>query len=187
MNQMITLTGIFCLLVAGFVVGDSVSSTIVCDGASWVSSSVIGQGQAYAANLFTTDFAAIFRTLQTDNDGEVRTMTNARSSGPLGTDEYSSSESGKVNNPEDCLFTVPDNITPADNEIRYMGLLGTGQYVSTRELKPGNYAVTMVNGSGIMLVRAQSRDENQTITHSSDTAGNLNMTEKISFGERDEL
>ncbi|NLV28042.1 MAG: hypothetical protein GXY48_12900 [Methanomicrobiales archaeon] len=57
-----------------------------------------------------------------------------------------------------------------------MGLMQTGQYVSTRNLDPTRTgAVTMVNGSGMMIVRAKSVDVNGTeTTHTSDVAGNLN-------------
>ena len=110
MNRIYALTGIFCLLVAGSAAHDSVTSSIVCDGASWVSSSVISQGQTYAAHLFTTDIAAVFRNLQVENNGEVRTSTNARSEGPIGVDEYSAQNSGETVNPDLCESSHPENI-----------------------------------------------------------------------------
>lgn len=182
MNRIYALTGIFCLLVTGLAAYDSISSSIVCDGASWVSSSVISQGQTYAAHLFTTDIAALFRNLEVKDNGEVRTSTNARSEGPIGVDEYSAQTSGIAGEQNLCVFRLPENNTPSDSKIWYTGLMKSGQYVSTRDLIPGNDAVTMVNGSGIILVRAESRDLNRTITHDSDVIGNLNLTEGIRFG-----
>lgn len=51
------------LLIAGFTGADSISSTIISDGVTCVSSSILGQGQSYVANLFTTNFAFLMRDL----------------------------------------------------------------------------------------------------------------------------
>ncbi|NLV28220.1 MAG: hypothetical protein GXY48_13865 [Methanomicrobiales archaeon] len=184
MNWNGVFIGCICLLIAGLVGADSISSTIVCDGSSWVSSSVIGQGQTYAANLFTTDLAVLFRNLDVGSNGKVSTRTNVQSAGPVGVDEYSGQGTNQTGPSDNCVFALPENGTPSWDEINYMGLMQTGQYVSTRTLDPSQTgAVTMVNGSGMILVRAKSVDVNGTeITHTSDVAGNLNMTEKIVFG-----
>lgn len=180
-NWALLIAGAGLLLFAGFTGADSVSSTIVVNGASWVSSSVLGQGQTYAESMFTTDLAVLMRNLDIQKN-QVMTQTNVRSSGPMGIDEYSAQNSNGTRDPDTCVFENRANETPSHSEIMYTGLMQTGQYASTRDLKPGNYAVTMVNGSGIILARANSFDGNQTTTHSSDVAGQLNMTERIIFG-----
>ena len=66
----------------------------------------------------------------------------------------------------------------------YTGLMQSGQYVSTRNLDPSiTGAVTMVNGTGMILARAKSTDGTNETTHTSDVAGDMNMTERIVFGE----
>jgi hypothetical protein len=42
-----------------------------------------------------------------------------------------------------------------------------------------------INGSGIILTRSFSGDSNQTLTHASDVAGIMNITELMQFGEKD--
>ena len=41
----------------------------------------------------------------------------------------------------------------------------------------------MVNGTGMILARAKSNDGPNETTHTSDVAGDMNMTERIVFGE----
>lgn len=184
MNRACVLLGCALLFVAGFVGADSVSSTIVCDGATWVSSSVIGQGQTYAATLFTTNLATLMRDLQV-KDGNVKTGTVAESSGPMGIDEYSGQVTNQTDRSAGCVFELPVNRTNTRDEIMYTGLMGSGVYASARNLKSSETSsTTMINGSGLVLARASARDNsgNET-THTSDVAGNLNMTERIVFGE----
>ena len=182
MNWAYILTGCIMLLIAGFVGADSVSSTIVCDGATWVSSSVISQGQTYAASLFTTNLAVLMRDLKINN-GEVAVDTMADSSGPMGVDEYSGQVTNKTERQTGCVFDESPNRTRTQDEIMYMGLMGSGTYASARDLKSSEMtSITMMNGSGIMLARASSRDALNETRHTSDVAGNMNVTERIIFG-----
>ena len=57
MNWGYVIIGCALFLIAGFVGADLISSTIVCNGVSWVSSSVFSQGQTYVASLCTTDLS----------------------------------------------------------------------------------------------------------------------------------
>ena len=183
MNQTCLAVACVMLLVAGLAGADSISSSIVCDGAAFVSSSVISQGQTYAANLFTTSLAALMRNLSVGGDGQIKVVTNARSSGPIGIDEYSGQVTNMTGEGKYCVFSASGNGIPNRDTITYRGLLQTGQYVSTRILDSSQTgAVTMVNGSGILLVRASSDDGINETTHTSDVMGEMNMTERIIFG-----
>ncbi|NLV26146.1 MAG: hypothetical protein GXY48_03105 [Methanomicrobiales archaeon] len=50
------------------------------------------------------------QNLQVEDNGEVRTSTNARSEGPIGVDEYSAQNSGETVNPDLCESSHPENI-----------------------------------------------------------------------------
>ncbi|MDX8551286.1 hypothetical protein KHC33_14020 [Methanospirillum sp. J.3.6.1-F.2.7.3] len=174
--------GCILLLIAGFVGADSISSSIMCDGASWVSSSVIGQGQTYAAHFFTTSIASLMRDLQVI-DGSVKTVTVADSTGPMGFDEYSGQAMNQTPAHTGCLFEISENRTNTQDEITYTGLMMTGVYASSRDLKSTRTSgTTMVNGTGMILARASSQDQTNETFHASDVAGRLNMTERIIFG-----
>ena len=174
--------GCILLLVAGFAGADSISSSILCDGACFVSSSVIGQGTTYAASLFTSSIASIIRDLQVQN-GEVRTMTGADAQGPMGIEEYTGQTGNQTQNRMGCVFGIPDNRTMKTDEIRYSGLLMSGTYASSRDLGSSETAAaTMVNGTGIILARASSQDQTNRTAHSSDVTGRMNVTEQIIFG-----
>ncbi|WP_373839354.1 hypothetical protein [Methanospirillum sp.] len=181
MNQGLILAGCIMLLFAGLVGADSISSTIICDRAAFVSSSVFGQGQSYASNLFTTDPAALMRSLIIGDS--VQVSTTGQSSGPMGIDEYSGQV---VNRSGNNIFCLPDEgtgISLRTDEIRVSGLLTSGKYVSGRILGKNTSAMYLVNGSGIFLTRAYSNDKNRSVTFGSDVAGAMNVSEKIVFGD----
>ena len=180
MNRII-LAICIALLIAGFVCcADKITSSISSNGAVWVSSSVIGPGQTYAASIFTSDVATLMRDLQIGS--KVQTSTVARSSGPMGIDEYSSQFTNETANSDNCVFEV-QNVTNSQDEISYLGLLTNGTYGSSRTLRSSETsATTLVNGSGMILARASSDDGINQTAHASDAAGDLNMTERIQFG-----
>lgn len=189
MNQLYGIISLSLLfLVFGCACADSLSSSIVCTGAAFVSSSVIGPGTSFSEHLFTADPALILRSLLV-REG-VETKTWARSSGPLGIDEYSSGVINQTDDSEVCVFEqIRDQDPPAKSyEHSVLGLLQEGMYTSSRQFtKPdspdnGNIALS-ANGTGMILTRARSTDENQTISMGSDVAGDLNMTEVVKFGE----
>ena len=183
MDRAYVLAGCLILLFAGFVGADSISSTIICDGAAFVSSSVMGQGQTYAASLFTTHLSSLFRDIQVRN-GDVKTRVVAESSGPMGIDEFSGRAANNTWRKEGCVFSDYENRTEAMGEIMHTGLMRSGIYVSARDIKPvGVLSDTLINGSGMFLVRASSKDPGNETIHSSDIAGNMNMTERIVFGK----
>ncbi|MCA1915851.1 hypothetical protein [Methanospirillum hungatei] len=66
---------------------DEISSSIVCEGATWVFSSVQGQDEHYSGSFFTTDLSSLIRILHLGDSVEV--LTSQESSGPMGIDEYS--------------------------------------------------------------------------------------------------
>jgi len=189
MNQLYGIISLSLLfLVFGCACADSLSSSIVCTGAAWVSSSVIGPGTSFSEHLFTTDPAFILRDLLV-REG-VETTTRARSSGPLGIDEYSSGVINQTGDPDVCVFDRPmDQNTPVKSfEHSVLGLMQEGMYTSSRQFTkpdyPDNGRIAMsVNGTGMILTRARSTEENQTISMGSDVAGDLNMTEVVKFGE----
>ena len=123
MDRAYVLAGCLILLFAGFIGADSISSTIICDGAAFVSSSVMGQGQTYAASLFTTHLSSLFRDIQVRN-GDVKTRVVAESSGPMGIDEFSGRAANNTWRKEGCVFQIMktgqkhgrDNAHRADEE-----------------------------------------------------------------------
>lgn len=186
MNQVFMASG--CLLLtgailtgAGLVFADSATSSIVCDGAAWVSSSVINQGQAYTASLFTTDPAVLFREVSAGKS--VQVTTEARSSGPLGIDEYSGQTTNWSWDDPTCLFETPEIRQARSDRIWTTGLLSNGSYRSARVLDERTSALTMLNGTGLLLARGESAHKNRTVTIAADVAGAMNISEQIVFGE----
>ena len=183
MNNRIFLIVCLSLVIIGLTVADSITSSIVSDGAAFVSSSVIGAGETYAARLFTSGNGSIFRDLTVGPDNSIQAGISAGSSGPLGIDEYSGAISNLTGYNGSCIFILPVERVSRKNEVFYTGLLKSGGYYSTRNIDRNLAALTMVNGSGMILARAKSGDGNRTVNHKSDVTGSMNLSERIVFGE----
>lgn len=181
MNRVLLILGILVLLMIGIGNADSITSSIVCDGAAWVSSSVLGQGHTYAASIFTTNLASLMRSLDFGSDLKVTTVGN--SAGPMGIEEYSGQIANQTDEEAGCLFKDRQNKTARTDEISASGLFSAGSYVSSRALGKQTSARYIVNGTGLMLTRAGSSDGNQSVSFGSDIAGEMNVSESIVFGD----
>jgi hypothetical protein len=184
MNKVLVALGVLLLVMpCGLTYADSLSSSIVCSGATWVSSSVISDARSYAAHLFTSDQAVVNRTL---NIGEViTTLVSGRSTGPLGIDEYTGQTHNQTAQDPTCTFSVLNQKSGRQDDISTHGLFISGDYLSHRILSEKTVAGSVVNGSGILLTKAHSDDGNRTVSHASDIAGSMNVTEEIVFGEEE--
>ena len=183
MNNRIFLIVCLSLVIIGLTVADSITSSIVSDGAAFVSTSVLGAGETYAARLFTSGNGSILRDLTVGPDNRIQAGVSAGSSGPLGIDEYSDVISNLTGDNGSCIFILPVDRISRKNEVLYTGLLKSGGYYSTRNIDRSLAALTMVNGSGMILARAKSGDGNRTVNHKSDVTGSMNLSERIVFGE----
>lgn len=163
-----------------FSCADSLSSSIVCNGAAFVSSSLISQGQTYAAEFFASDLAVLIRNLNLDAEPKTQTIINA--TGPLGIDEYSSLSREYEKDSQFCIFDDTRNGTDSGSRARTLGLLDQGEYSSSRSVTKDLTAFTAVNGSGIIQIRAGTEDENRTTSMKSDILGDMNMTEHLTLG-----
>jgi len=171
------------ILLIGAVGADSLSSVIVVDGAAWVSSSVLDQGQTYTGRLFATDLAVLVRDLMIEKNRNLKTSTDVRSTGPVGVDEYSAQVPNQTEKREFCVFDITTREPVRKDQILYSGLMRNGRYISYRENSRDTSAVTMVNGTGLMVSRAISYDGNNLTEFGSTVGGEMNMTERILFGE----
>jgi len=181
MNKVLVTLGVLFLVIPCGLTADAISSSIVCSGATWVSSSVISDARSYATSLFTSDLAVVNRTL---NIGEAITaLVSGRSTGPMGIDEYTGQAHNQTTRDPTCLFTDLNQKPGRQDDISTHGLFISGDYLSHRILSDKTVAGSVVNGSGILLLKAHSDDENRTVSHASDIAGSMNVTEEIVFGE----
>lgn len=186
MNRNYSILFLFLLLTAGSIsCADSLSSQIVCNGAAFVSSSLIGQGQTYAAHLFASDLAVLIRSL--DLSDMVQTETSLRSDGPMGVEEYSAHIPEPRGDDTICWFSDPENRSVRTEEILSEGLFDRGRYHSFRRMQKGTTAMTTVNGSGVFLVRSGSYEENQSgsvqTSLKADIMGEMNMSETVLLGD----
>ncbi len=182
MNKLLVALGVMVLVIpVGLTCADSLSSSIVCSGATWVTSSVISDARSYAAHLFTTESAVVNRTLRIGDT--ITALVSGRSTGPMGIDEYSGQTQNETTRDPACTFTGLRQKTGRHDDISTHGLFTSGDYHSHRILSDRTVAGSVVNGTGILLMRANSADGNRTVSHASDSAGTMNVTGEIVFGE----
>lgn len=181
---------ILCILVLlalttagiGLSHADSISSSIICDGAAWLSASVIGPEENYASRFFTSGPGGITRDV-TIGPG-IRSAAFVDSAGPAGIYEYADHRVNETETDGTCVFRGSENqIFRRLDRIETLGLLRSGIYVSERELS-GDQTIgkTGIFGTGMVLTGAVSEGENQTQTSSAHVAGRMNLSEWLWFG-----
>ena len=186
MNRIIPLCVLMLLLLTAAGIGlshaDSLSSSIICDGAAWLSASVIGPEKNYASRFFTSGPGGIMRDV-TIGPG-ITTEAFIDSAGPAGIYEYADHLVNETETDGTCVFRGRENQTVRRlDRIETSGLLRSGIYVSERELS-GDQTIgkTGIFGTGMVLTGAVSEGENQTQTSSAHVAGRMNLSEWLWFG-----
>ena len=177
MKWIIVLCMIAGSLVLGISMADLISSSIMCNGATFTSSAVTSPDWTYGASFFTTDLANISRdiTLTDTLSSQVRLA----SAGPMGVDEYS----WQVRNQSDpavrCVFDQhPGQIR--DEMISLSGLFKTGEYLGNRLMsQEKTVAGTVIQGDGMADRKVSSRDANGSLSDRVFLAGLMNSSELI--------
>lgn len=181
---------ILCILVLlalttagiGLSHADSISSSIICDGAAWLSASVISPEERYASRFFVTDLGSIVYDLTTGEG--LKTGTGIDATGPAGVYEYVASHQNETRTVPSCVFSGQENRTIRLDRIETLGLLGSGVYVSDREVSRSRTAgTTMISGTGMILTGAGSDGQNETKESHAVVSGRMNLTERFVFGE----
>lgn len=177
--KLIAIAGIVCVMLAGWISADLVSSSISVDGTAWVSSALTGD-KTYAGHFFTNDRSTINRDINYQ-DG-IDSETRIQSSGPMALDEFSAQVQGNQKNGFTCVFGDLSNRTRYD-EISTSGLWTFGSYASTRSLDSGlTKAGTRVNGTGMVSLNKMSETQNLTHRERAFAAGDMNISEYVEYG-----
>jgi hypothetical protein len=171
------------LFIQSPVCADSVTSSITCHGASFVSSSVMQPDRSWSESLFAVDAAMILRDMLASD--AVNTHTQIISQGPVGIFEYSGANENRTGDDRGCLLGNRDNITKSRYTTTVLGLMQQGMYASMLSQRNTSQFILMANGTGILLTRAAGDDGTRVISHASDAFGDLNMTERMEFGDND--
>lgn len=180
MQKIVALAGILCIMFAGFMSADMVSSSIMVDGTSWISSALTGD-KTYAGLIFTNDRSTINRNVNF-KDGII-TDTRVKSTGPMGLDEFSSQVKTGKKDGFTCVFEVPINKSRYD-EISTSGLWSYGSYTSARSLDNGmTRAGTQLDGVGMVSLSKISETQNQTHHERGFVAGDMNVSEYVEYGD----
>lgn len=179
MQKIVALAGILCILFAGFMSADMVSSSISVDGTSWISSALTGD-KIYAGLIFTNDRSTINRNVDF-RDGII-TDTRVKSTGPIGLDEFSSQVQTGKKDGFTCVFGDPVNKSRYD-EISTSGLWSYGSYTSARSLNGGlTKAGTQLDGVGMVSLGKISDTPNLTHREREFVAGDMNVSEYVEYG-----
>lgn len=172
---------VFCMIavisVLGMSMADLISSSILCDGATFSSSAVTGPDRTYGTSFFTTDRANISRDLVLTD--KVSSRVRVASTGPMGVDEYSW-QMGNQSGPDNrCVFDSKPGAV-RDEEISLSGLFKTGEYLGTRLMsREGITAGAVLQAEGMVNRVVSADDANTTLYDRVFLAGKINSSELI--------
>jgi len=180
MQKWMITGGIVILVGISGISADQISSSIATDGTAWISSAVVGD-QSYSGLLFMNDPSIVVREL--DLSGDLQTLTQINSSGPLGVYEFSSREWKDTPSGLLCLFTPGTANQTRYDEISTLGLLKDGVYVSVRKAGTDKtVAFTDINATGMVSLTKRTEHRNQTQRERSFIAGRMNVSEAVVYG-----
>jgi hypothetical protein len=181
MHKVIAMAGVVCIATAACMVGDSVSSSIVVNGAAWISTTLTGDTD-YSGHIMASDQSRISRDIDLSNGFESR--ITAGSKGPALFDEFIA-KTWTASSPSlpQCLFYQPaPNITRQD-EFTSSGILRAGEYASYHILRDSaSQAMTDVSGAGMISLKKASKTENQTLHDRLFASGSMNISDYGEFG-----
>lgn len=177
MKWFVVLCMIGGTMMLGITVADLISSSILCDGATFTSSEVTGPDKAYGASFFTTDRANISRDLAL-SDG-VSSWVRVASSGPMGVDEYSWQMRNRSDPMTRCVFDSSEGQV-RDEEIALSGLFTAGEYLGSRSLsEDGTVAGMVLRADGLVNRVVNSGDGNGSLFDRMFLSGGMNSSEFI--------
>lgn len=180
MQKMIATAIVFCLLGAGWISADLISSSIKTDGSAWISSALIGE-KTYATTLFTSDRSAIDR--EVDFFDTIQAQTRVNSSGPVGVHEFSAQARMNEHPAFACMFADRGSNKTRYDEISTLGLWSAGTYLSSRTIglrQTGS--LTDINGTGMVSLSKGTKSSNLTQRERSFIAGKMNISEAVAYG-----
>jgi hypothetical protein len=160
----LAVSGIVCLLGAGWISTDLISSSIKTDGSTWIIFALTGE-KTYAAILFTSDRSAI--NWEVGFSGDIQAQTQIRSLGQIGVHEFSG-QAWTNNRPDfTCLVMEgPENKARYD-EISTLGLWLEGAYLSSKSISGGKTnSITDIDTAGMVSLskgRTRSTDPAGTV------------------------
>lgn len=176
----IILGSIAILAVLQIGLADSITTSIACDGAAFLTTAIVGPEETYSNVLFTDSQANVTRVV--DRGSEIESTSRITGSGAFGVDEFI----GKERNPDldnrYCVFVGKTNKSDY-NSVATTGLFWSGSYLGKK--KVGNDSTisrTAINGTGMVLITSRGDDGNTSTNAKTFAAGPMELSEEVLFG-----
>lgn len=186
MNGAYIIAGSIILVLAWHLgAADSITTTISSAGATFLTTAMVGPGQAYSNHLFTDDRVNLSRSLDTGKG--VDSTIQITGGGTIGVDEY---QAQTRENPKGVLqcSLLPVAAGPIQHDkITASGLFQSGQYLSHREItNESTRSQTAINGTGQVLMTAESTDGNTSTRGTTYAGGPMQVQEQVLFDGGDD-
>lgn len=186
MNFMYIIAGSIILILAWHLgAADSITTTISCAGATFLTTAVIGPDQTYSNSLFTDDRVNLSRNLDTGKG--VDSTVQITGSGTVGVDEYQAQTRENPKRVMQCNLLPVAAGAGQHDEITASGLFQSGQYLSHREItNESTRSQTSINGTGQVLMKAASTDGNTSTRGTTYAGGPMQIQEQVLFNGGDD-
>ena len=176
----IILGGIAILAAWQIGLADSITTSIACDGATFLTTAIIGPEETYSNVLFTDSQANLTRVV--DRGKEIETTSRITGSGAFGVDEFIGKERIPELDNRYCVFVGKSNKSDY-NSVATTGLFWSGSYLGKKRLGNGStLSRTAINGTGMVLITSRGDDGNTSTNAKTFAAGPMELSEEVRLG-----
>ena len=180
MKRGFCIAGLLFLVLAGFVGGDYLSTTIRSDGSIMLTASGSDVNGSFAFRVMTQGPGFVSRSIAGEED--MKTDLAVHSDGSL---LYSDSATTRLMQPgirELCAFLqAPFEHEIGESSLVVSGILHHGDLDASRIIGPELNGLTAVNGSGMLLFGSGSR-ENRSLSGRGFVTGNMTVSDMVRYG-----
>ncbi len=182
MDGRMIAAGLVCVILAGLVAADLVSTTISTDGSVMISTSGGDENHSFASRALALDTSRVNRMVETGEDTVSDLII--RSQGPALFSEYGVSVMNGPDVSSRCAFVDLPRTRESDRISQYVsGILQHGEVDTSQKLSTTISGMTTVNGTGMVLL-GSDKQGNQTFTSRAFISGNMSVSDLVRMGAR---
>ncbi len=173
------IAGIALLVLAGLAGADYLATTIATDGMMVLHTEGSDENGSYSSGVMATDAARLSRTLAGDRD--IAADLSVASSGQVLFTEYADGFLKESGIADLCSFFTRPGEFEEPVSAYASGILGHGEYDSSRKIGPDLSGAIFANGSGMITFGASRRD-NRSVDSDGFVSGNFTVSDTTRIG-----
>jgi hypothetical protein len=182
MKKEFIIAGAICLIFAGLVGAEYLSTAISTDGCVMLTTSGTDENGSFVSQAMALDATDLHRSVMGEADTESDLAV--RSTGPLLFSDYAL---GFYKHPDlnslCSLLNNPDSRNHGEASVYSSGIISQGEYATSRVIGEGLSGETGLNGTGLLVFGSQV-EGNRTIAGHGFVSGNMSVRDLFRYGGR---